>query len=419
MNLPRIAVLHHARSFFPLDLFQRTRESAQLIWVLDDAFVGDTTTARLLRRIGTVVDIAGLDDDAAAELIARAEPNGILSFVDDHIPRAAALAHRLGLRYHSEELAHILTDKAAQREALARFGIPAPAYAVVTANSTPEQLANLVDRLVFPSVLKPVSGMGSRGIRLLHRPEELLELAGAAHDHVIEEFLVDSDELPSWAASYLSVETVVVSGTAHHLALTGRFPLAPPFRETGNFIPAVVDDKLREQLTTMADRIVGALGVRDSVLHIEIKLTPDGPRLIEVNGRLGGRPGFVLESISDVNLFAIACQVAAGVPVQLDEPVHVDGVGFWLMVQPPQTANAIIAIDGLGDVEELPGVRLVDPKRQAGEAVDWRDGTDSQVVTVRGVVADHAELGVLVTRIRDSLRVTYDDGRKADIVVDR
>src|SRR5580658_9657986 len=101
MNIPRIAVLHHARSFFPLDLFQRTRQSAQLIWVLDDAFVGDTATARLLRRIGTVVDIAGLDDDAAAELIAQAEPDGILSFVDDQIPRAAALAQRLGLRYHT------------------------------------------------------------------------------------------------------------------------------------------------------------------------------------------------------------------------------------------------------------------------------------------------------------------------------
>jgi len=52
-------------------------------------------------------------------------------------------------------------------------------------------------------------------------------------------------------------------------------------------------------------------------------------------------------------------------------------------------------------------VRIVDPKRQAGEAVDWREGTDSQVVTIRGVVADHAELGALVTRIRDSLSITY------------
>jgi glutathione synthase/RimK-type ligase-like ATP-grasp enzyme len=406
MNIPRIAVLHHARSFFPLDLFQRTRQSAQLIWVLDDAFVGDTATARLLRRIGTVVDIAGLDDDAAAELIAQAEPDGILSFVDDQIPRAAALAQRLGLRYHTPELAHILTDKAAQRDALARFDIPAPAHAVVPANSTPEQLAGIADRLVFPCVLKPVSGMGSRGIRLLHSPEELLELAAAGDDHVIEEFLADRDDLPSWAASYLSVETVVVSGIAHHLALTGRFPLAPPFRETGNFIPAVVDETLREQLLTLADRIVEALGVRDSVLHIEIKLTPDGPRLIEVNGRLGGRPGFVLESVSDVNLFAIACQVAAGIPVELD-PVHVDEVGFWMMVQPPQTASAIIVVDGLGDIAEFAGVRIVDPKRQAGEAVDWREGTDSQVVTIRGVVADHAELGALVTRIRDSLSITY------------
>ena len=46
--------------------------------------------------------------------------------VEDNVPPITFTANvRLGLRYHSEELAHILTDKAAQRDALARFGIPA------------------------------------------------------------------------------------------------------------------------------------------------------------------------------------------------------------------------------------------------------------------------------------------------------
>ena len=38
----------------------------------------------------------------------------------------------------------------------------------------------------------------------------------------------------------------------------------------------------------IASMAIKALGVRVGFLHTEIKLTPDGPRIIEVNGRLGG-----------------------------------------------------------------------------------------------------------------------------------
>lgn len=407
MTLPRVAVIHHARSFFPLDVFQRTHDTCRLVWVLDDAFVGDETTGRLLRRLGDVVDIADLDDDAAAARLAQARPAGILSFVDDQIPRAAALAQRLGLRYHSPELARILTDKGAQRDALHKVGIAEPWYSVVPAGSSRDRLSRLADRIDFPCMVKPVSGMGSRGIHLLHDRDELLALAESAHDHIVEEFLHDRDDHPTWAAGYLSVESVVVDGVATHVALTGRFPLAPPFRETGNFIPAMVDERSGAQLLAMVDAAITGLGVRDSVLHTEIKLTPDGPRLIEINGRLGGRPGFVLAEVSEVNLFAIACQVAVGAPVAAAGPAPLTGVGFWLMLQPPQDATVLTALDGLDAAAALPGVRTVTPRREVGQAVDWREGTDGQVVTIRGAVADHHALRDLVDTLRDVVRPEY------------
>ena len=108
------------------------------------------------------------------------------------------------------------------------------------------------------------------------------------------------------------------------MAFCGRFPLADPFRETGNFIPAIFDPDTEGALLQLVDDAVRALGIRDSVIHTEIKLTADGPRLIEVNGRLGGRPPFVLETVSPVNLFAVTCQVAAGIPVKFEHPVPTD-----------------------------------------------------------------------------------------------
>jgi len=405
----RIAVLHHARSFFPLDLFERTRQTADLIWVLDDAFSADTVTRRLLKRLGMVVDIAGLDDDAAAETIALASPDGILSFVDDQIPRAAALARRLGLRYHTPELAHVLTDKGAQRAVLGTAGVPQPWFVSVPARSSRDELTVVARQLDFPCVVKPASGMASRGIRLIHSPQEFVTLAGSESDHVVEEYLRDSDDLPPWAGSYLSVETVVVGGRSRHIALTGRFPVAAPFRETGNFIPAIADATTRSRVIALADAVVSALSVRDSLLHIEIKLTPSGPRLIEVNGRLGGRPGFVLSEVSKVNLFAVACKVAAGLPVDLEEVTPVDGVGFWFMFQPPMSAASLVAAEGVEEASRLNGVRQLDQKRFSGQPVDWREGTDGQVLTVHGAVANHDNLGRLITRLQGDIRLTYAD----------
>ncbi len=232
---------------------------------------------------------------------------------------------------------------------------------------------------------------------------------GTAPWHV-EEYIPDTVGSPEdWYANYLSVESVVSRGEVSHVALTGRFPLAEPFRETGNFIPAIIDPGSERTVLQLVDDAVRALGIVDSIIHTEIKLTAEGPRLIEVNGRLGGRPPFVLESVSPVNLFAVACQVAAGVPVKFENPVETAGVGFWLMLHGPTSARRVIRIEGMDRLAALDGVEIVRVNRSPGSCLDWRSGTDAHVLAIRGQTTDHAELGELVGAIRRSTVITFED----------
>ena len=69
---------------------------------------------------------------------------------------------------------------------------------------------------------------------------------------------------------------------------------------------------MRGPVLGMVADAIEALGIRTAVVHTEVKLTPEGPRLIEVNGRLGARPPFILQGISKVNLFLEACLLAVG-----------------------------------------------------------------------------------------------------------
>lgn len=409
---PRVAVLHHPRSFFPLELFQQVGETAELLWVIDDEVSDDATSVRLLRRLGTVVDIGGLDLDEAAARLAEHRPEGIVSFVDDHVATAAGLAARLDLPYHSPEVAGTLVDKRLQRAAFQRAGIPGPRFWPVSAGMTPAQLAELARQITYPVVLKPAEGSGSRGMYRIGSAAELTagwEGHTGGTDCVLEEYLHDDSGHDERFASYLSVESVVSAGRVSHVAITGRFPLADPFRETGNFIPGIVPPHLRDPILTMTDDAIEALGIATAVIHTEIKLTPDGPKLIEVNGRLGGRPPFVLQSVSKVNLFQVACQVAIGAPVVLDGPVDSHEIGFWLMLQPPMSARRVANIQGVDDLAALEGIDIVSVNRRPGDAVDWREGTDSQVITVRGRAPDHQALAESIEVIRHKVTIDYDE----------
>ena len=106
---------------------------------------------------------------------------------------------------------------------------------------------------------------------------------------VLEGYLADD---PGWSdddvAGYVSVESVVAGGVISHLALTGRFELAANFRETGFFIPAALSAAEQDEVLGLASAAIEALGVEIGCLHTEVKFTPEGLRVIEVNGRVGG-----------------------------------------------------------------------------------------------------------------------------------
>jgi ATP-grasp domain len=402
-----VAVLHHARSFFPLDLYQQVSDAAELLWVVD----GDTGTCeelRLLRRLGTVVEISGRDPDDGARTLAAHRPLGIVAFVDDQVVLAAELASRLGLPYHTPDVARMVVHKGRQRQALRDAGVPGPRFWLLPSGLSQGALSARARAIVYPGVLKPAEGSGSRGIVSVPGPPGLSAAYRPDCEWVLEEYLADDPGCDPRFASYLSVESVVAHGRRHHVALTGRFALAEPFRETGNFVPAAVEPPVALEVLALADAAIDALRITTGVLHTEIKLTPDGPRLIEVNGRLGGRPPFVLCRVSEVNLFQVACRVALGEPIPDGGLARCDGVGYWRMIQPPLSARRVRSVAGLDQLGAEACVDTVTLARRPQDAVDWREGTGGQVVTVRGRVPDLDALAQTIAVIDRTVSVTYD-----------
>ncbi len=410
---PRLAYVFHPTSFATLALFAASSELCQLLWVVDATTLGPTD-ARLLGRTGQVVDVAGLGPDAAAELVASYRPAGILALADENLAVTAELATRLGLPFHSPSTVARLTDKREQRQALRDAGLRAPGSWVLDRETSAAEFAAIRAAASFPCVVKPRIGEGSRDTKVVASAVELDGVLDELRDDergrafVLEEYIPDAAEPLGGEgfAGYVSVESFVADGRVSHLAVTGRTPMAFPFRETGFFIPSALSDELCAEVLEVAAAAAHAVGVELGCLHTEIKLTPQGPTVIEVNGRIGGGVPEMLGAAAGVGLLQLAMRLALGdLPEFLPERPPTSRVAYLMYVHAPAELRLVTSVDGIDDVRALPGVDEVVLRRGPGEHVDWREGNHGHVASVFGTVADHDELRAVISKVLSTLRI--------------
>jgi len=391
-----LAYVYHPQSFATLLLSDAARGLCKLLWIVDTSNEEQASMQRLLRKLGTVVDINGLEIEAAAVAIARLEPDGILTLADENLRLCAELASRLGLNFHSPETALVLTDKHLQRAALERAGLKVPRSWVISPTDYQSTWSMIEHEVNYPAVFKPRRGEASRDTVLVNSSEALSELVkehlvSGEREFVIEEYIPDA--LPGVAgdgfAGYVSVESFVVDDAVTHVAINGRMPPAFPFRETGFFIPSALDDELAQAVLDVATGAIRSMDVTTGCFHTEIKLTPDGPVVIEVNGRIGGGVPEMILAATGVDFLKISMNLALGDAVATCDLPPAHCVAYLFYVHAPTEMRRIIAVEGLDELGAMDGVQEVILNRGPGHSVDWREGNHGYVFSVFGTAAEH------------------------------
>jgi biotin carboxylase len=393
----------------------------EIIWLADLSTPEMRQLARLMARMGTVVDVADRSEAQLVEELRRLAPTGMLSLSDRLGMMMARVAVALGLEFHSPVVADRLFDKLRQREALLAGGIACPAFRGVRAGAGPADIEALATRIGFPSVIKPRQGSASRDAYRVRDREDLARLlaaGGPLQDEkggmILEGYLPSPDHRVSRFAPIVSVESYVSGGELHHFAVTGRLPFADPFRETGAVLPSDLPADLARVAETTAAAAISALGATYGCFHTEMKFTPDGPRIIEVNGRIGGGiPEMVELAGGNESILRLAMELALGVSRHV-QPRY-SRIGWWRAVTPPISANRIEAITGLEKLKNLSGVDHVIVNRGAGEAVDWRQGYRDFVVQVYGSGGDYDEVENQCASVDRAVSVTYGDAASVSV----
>lgn len=346
--------------------------------------------------------------DDAAEAVARLAGRrvcGVVTYSDNTLLLASAIAQDFGCRFHTTDVAWALTDKHRQREVMRQGGgIAVPA---VHTPHEPTAVPDAAERVGFPSIVKPRQSCESRHTyRLPDRAaaEALVPTLANAWSGVggfIVEELYGGDESVAGAGwgDYVSVESLVVGGTIEHLAVLGKFPLVEPFRETGEFYPHTLADGPTASVLDLATDAIAALGIQHGACHTEIKFTPRGPRVIEVNGRLGGGVDQVMERALGVSALrtTIAAAVGAidGRSVARWHAPAGGGVSYQVKCYPARALNGVhdvVRVTGLDRVKAMTGVAVVRATKRRGDRIDAGMGGATDIAHVFGVAPSHEAL---------------------------
>jgi biotin carboxylase len=237
-----------------------------------------------------VADIIHDGDLAAtADAVAAFAPVAVVSGGEVGVEFADLLAERLGLPGNGTALSAARRDKHLMVETVRAAGLRAARQLWAT---DADELAAWHRELGGRVVVKPPRSAGSQGVSFCDTPEESVAAFRS---------LADADDVFSQpnngavAQEYLPgteymVNTVSRDGR-HHVCDVWRTS-----RVSANGIVDLCDalslidsgSRVVRPLTDYAFRVLDALGIRHGPAHLEIRMTPAGPCLVEVGARIAG-----------------------------------------------------------------------------------------------------------------------------------
>jgi biotin carboxylase len=338
-------------------------------------------------------------------------PLGMVTYDERLVQNTAQAAEALGLPGPGLDAVIRCKDKSRMRQRLAEADLSPVKFAVTHDSSAAAAAAASIG---YPVVLKPRALSGSIGVVRVDDEAQLREYFDVAHGArvglsaithpgvLIEEYL-DGPEYSVDAITHRGVTTPVV--VAEKVL---AFP--PYFEEAGHIVPARTVPGLDEAIALVV-RAHRAMGLDTVATHTEFRLTPRGPRIIELNARLGGDLIPYLGQLAlGVDLPAAIADLAIGrTPVLTGTGGGVAAVGMCY----PDEDVEVESVD-LERPDDLPGLQRFDVLARKGETLRLPPhGFLSRLAAVVVTGADHDECAARLSVARSRVLVR---GKRPEMV---
>lgn len=234
--------------------------------------------------------ISTIDTENVVKAAKKHQINGIMTLASDlPMQTVAVVVKELGLNGISKETAIKATNKIAMRLALQDYQVPIPLFFIIKNKADYDNAIKNLKSLGKKCIIKPADNSGSRGIILIDdfNNQSLIEHAysysqqySRSGDLLVEEYM-EGDEI--------SVETLSMNGVCHIIQITDKLTTGQPyFVEMGHSQPTKLSQDLQDRVKQVVNQATRAIGITEGPSHVEIKITSEGPKVVELGARLGG-----------------------------------------------------------------------------------------------------------------------------------
>lgn len=316
-----------------------------------------------IRYADEYFNISTIDVEGITKAAQSFQPDGIMTLATDMPMRTIAAASKVcGLPGISCETAVKATDKAEMIKAFEARGVEHPWYYVAGDEDEFEKAAGIV---TFPCIIKPTDNAGSRGVVLVHDATELRDAYSYSQGEsrggavIIEEYLQGPE---------FSVEVMVVDGEPHVLQITDKLTTgAPHFVEMGHSQPTRQGEENQERIRDLARRACKAVGINYGPAHVEMILTKDGPKMVELGARMGGDciTTHLVPLSTGIDMVGATIDAACGGKPDIEQKFDKGSAIRYFNT----SAGLLKEIEGIEKAKKLPGVQEITLVKEIGTTI--------------------------------------------------
>lgn len=239
--------------------------------------------------------------------------DGVITMGSEIPDIVAELCDQFGWVGPSKQTAYLGINKYAMKCRFKECGIPIPYFSLV--NSV-EQLKEIINKIGYPVVIKPIDRSGSRGVFKIKESDKIYALYNDSKKFSYSNQIMVEKYLEGLQ---ISTETILYDNEAEtpgfsdrNYELLNRF--APRIIENGGIVPSSLSEQEQEKVKFLVVQASRALGVNRGTAKGDIVMTEKGPYIIEMAVRLSG--GDFSESLiplgCGVNIVKAAIEIALG-----------------------------------------------------------------------------------------------------------
>lgn len=290
-----------------------------------------------------------VDEKACLEYARANKIDGVLTAATDYgVLTAAYIAREMGLPGLKYEVAELIKNKYQVRKCLYENHVDDTEQAYEVHRDT--NIEELAKNIVYPVMVKPCDGSGSRGASRVDKSEDLKEACKYAMDGSI----TDRAEIETFiVGKEYGAETLVVNGEVHVLGIMQKWMTDPPYyAELGHSIPSDLKKEVEDKAKKCVENAIKALGVNFGSVNMDMLITEDGKvYIIDIGARMGGNMigPCIIPYGKGIDYMAAMIQNALGDPVDLSVKDHC------------AVATKLLAFED-GIVKKIPDMKEVEEK---------------------------------------------------------